>query len=216
MCPMGLALKQLVPGGIVLPPPPSLPAFIVSPVDIIVANALPTVQYALFGGVYEGLTQGESFTATANGHSCSGVRFYRGDTHPVKVSLWRADGTELAKATGLGNGGVQTISFGSPVALTPGVLYCVTVFDTTPATSTFALAPNYWTASGTSYESGLPQGVGSASVIWGAGWMGADFLNLTTGTLTSYRNYYFNSGYGYGCPNTNASLGDMPVERVMT
>jgi hypothetical protein len=45
--------------------------------------------------------------------------------------------------------------------------------------------------------------------------MGVDFLGGLTGTATSYRNWYFNSGYGYGCPNMNASLGDMPVDPVV-
>jgi len=222
--PMGLALKQLVPEASSGPPPPDLPALNVSIVDILVGNVLPlgdlVAETAQVVGVYTGVTTGASFTATANGHTCTGVRFYRGDTHPVEVTLWEVGGTSLATATGVGTGGTTTISFSAAVALTPGVQYAVTVFDTTAPTVVFADAPTYWAASAgsSSWSQSIPQGVGNASVLWDAGIMGVDFFNQPgTSKAAAYQCWFQNGGlYGYGCPDVLATGQYMPVEPVVT
>jgi hypothetical protein len=220
---MGLVLKQLVPESVPTPPP-DLPTLRVSIVDIMAGNVLNlgdllsgTTQV---GGVYTGVTSGSSFTATANGHTCTGVRFYRGDTHPVQVTLWQKGVGALATATGTGTGGVTTISFTSAVSLTPGALYCVTVFDTTAPTTNFSLAPTYWYASAgfSTWGKSVPQGVGNSSVLWDAGAMGVDFFNSPgTSTFQAYLCWYENSGnWGYGEPDVTSSNVLFPVEPVIT
>lgn len=221
--PMGLVLKQLVPEQAAPPPPPDLPPLDVSIVDVLVGNVLPlgflAVGFAQAAGVYTGVTSGSSFTATANGHTCTGVRFYRGDTHPVQVTLWQKGVGQIATATGVGTGGVTTISFSSAVALTPGAIYCVTVFDTTPATTNFALAPNYWSASGgfATWGKTVPQGVGNSAVLWDAGAMGTDFFNSPgTSTYQCYLCWFENGGnWGYGEPDVTSTNVLFPVEPVI-
>lgn len=75
---------------------------------------------------------GVGFGVTQAGHFCTGARYFWGDTHPLEIALWRADGTKLAIAAGGGGvgGGIATASFASPVALTPGTKYCITFLDT--------------------------------------------------------------------------------------
>jgi len=221
--PMGLVLKQLVPEGVPTPPP-DLPPLSASIVDNLVGNVLPLgdliSQAALVAGTYTGVTSGTSFTASANGHTCTGVRFYRGDTHPVQVTLWQQGVGQIATATGVGTGGITTILFSSAVALTPGALYCVTVFDTTPPTTNFALAPTYWSAGSgfATWGKSIPQGVGNSSVLWDAGIMGVDFFNNPgTSQFECYLCWFENSSnWGYGQPDQTSTNVLFPVEPVVT
>jgi len=96
-------------------------------------------------GVYYGQTYGVGFAVTQAGHFCAGARFwwgFDGRAHPLLISLWQHGGTKLATwgASG-GSGVVQTVSYGAPIALVPGVPYAITIFDSTPSTSNLSLAP---------------------------------------------------------------------------
>lgn len=221
--PMGLVLKQLVPESSG-PPAPDLPALSVSIVDIMVGNVLSRgdiiSQSPIVGGLYTGATTGTSFTATSNGQNCAGVKFYRGDTHPVEVTLWQKGVGQLATATGVGGGATTTVSFGSPVPLTPGVIYCVTVFDTMPATSDFANAPTYWSASAGSsvWLPTIPQGVGNSSVLFSAGAMGANFFaSPSSFPYQCFLCWFENGGnWGYGEPDQSSTNVWFPVEPVLS
>jgi hypothetical protein len=97
-----------------------------SPVDMAMAVGLS--QVANQSG---SITMSLGFAATQAGHSCTGARgYWAGPATTLKVSLWSA-GTRLASQTvSVSGAGVFTASFGSSVALTAGVQYAISVWDT--------------------------------------------------------------------------------------
>jgi len=137
-------------------------------------------------GVYYGQTYGVGFAVTQAGHFCAGARFwwgFDGRAHPLLISLWQHGGTKLATwgASG-GSGVVQTVSYGAPIALVPGVPYAITIFDSTPSTSNLSLAPTGgWTYAGSAVSGQTNMGYfvlggGNQSRQWGSFCIGCDFL----------------------------------------
>lgn len=93
---------------------------------------------------------GVGFGVTQPGHFCTGGRYFWGDTHPVEVALWLADGTKLAYAQGGGVGAnISVATFASPVALTPGTKYCITCYDLYVHDGSHPDYPTFWFYAGT-------------------------------------------------------------------
>ncbi len=93
-----------------------------------------------------GLEVGVKFQ-TAREVSITGVRIYRTDPATVRGSLWRSDGTLLARGdfAPRSKNGWQDMSFAAPVAIVPGETYVASYF--TPGTK-YAFSYRYFATSG--------------------------------------------------------------------
>ncbi|KPM57829.1 hypothetical protein CcI49_24070 [Frankia sp. CcI49] len=100
---------------------------------------------AQIAGDSQAIEVGMKFRVDQPGY-ISGVRFYKstGNTGTHLGSLWSATGTRLATAvfTGETASGWQTVTFASPVAVTPGTTYVVSYHSNT---GYYAATANYFT-----------------------------------------------------------------------
>lgn len=140
----------------------------VSPVDEM-ANGLHSGVYASFAGH----TCGVRFM-TKKALTVTGVRFYWPGTisKTMKVSLWNKAGTRLANASAsqTTSASVQTISFGSSVALTANLLYYVSGYVTDGSTGLgYGVSNTDLNLLNSQVDVHYP---GSAVIVW-TGW-GAD------------------------------------------
>lgn len=176
-------------------------------------------------GVYYGQTSGVGFGVTQAGRYCLGARYWWGDGHTLRISLWTPGSgtTPLAYATGAGlGGGLGEAVFASPVALTPGQPYAITYFDTTTPTSNASLGPGYYHYIGSNGYSQpnmgnfVPHPRAPASTLWGPFSMGVNFF---ADGATDFNNIYGLYWAGTDtatdtCPNSG-SIFWYPIEPML-
>jgi hypothetical protein len=97
-----------------------------SPVDMAMAVGLAQVQ-----NQSGSITMSLGFSPTQAGHSCSGARgYWAGPATTLKVSLWSAGTRLTSQNVAVSGPGVFTVTFGAAVAMTAGVPYAISVWDT--------------------------------------------------------------------------------------
>jgi hypothetical protein len=171
------------------------------------------------GGMYQGRTCGVGFGVTQAGHFCTGARFWWGNANPLAVTLWRSDGAKLATVgTTGGNGAVKSALFASPIALTPGLRYAITFYDTTPENSNPALGPGFWHYAGGSIAGQTNMSLfmvsgGNQTVQWGPFIAGADFIGGSS--PNDIYGLDFNFSTVDTCPN-ESSISWYPIEPVVS
>ena len=129
------------------------------------------------------ITVGVQFTTSTN-MEVTGLRFYKASTNTGAHvgDLWTAGGQQLAQATFTGetSSGWQTVTFATPVAISPGTTYVASYF-----------APNghYSSTPGYFYPPPSPPGLGGSTV--------------TSGPVSALRNTGTNVNglYSYGAGN---------------
>lgn len=171
----------------------------ISPVDMAMAVGLS--QVANQSG---STTMSLGFAATQAGHSCTGARgYWAGPATTLKVSLWSASTRLASQTVAVSGAGVFTASFGSSVALTAGVQYAISVWDTAALNFTTMLVN-----SGSSLYPVLP------AVELGVNAIAGQYIEFCPYVSTA--SPYTAQGSGDANPTSVSSLYGSPIEPTVT
>jgi hypothetical protein len=95
-------------------------------------------------------TTGNLITATVDGVTCTGIKFYwTGGSKTIKGAIWDKTGALIQSVNlAVTSAGEYAIAFGTPVALTPWTRYYISMYETTGTTFVYVSSANLATFTG--------------------------------------------------------------------